>query len=72
MVNEEVLNTIELHRQNATGWKLSGAGGGGCVIAVVQSLSDETEKQLMDAIGPLGFDLFSVELDVKGAIKCKG
>lgn len=34
MINEEVLNTIELHRKNTLGWKLSGAGGGGYLVFI--------------------------------------
>ena len=34
MINEEVLNTIDLHRKDTLGWKLSGAGGGGYLVFV--------------------------------------
>jgi galactokinase/mevalonate kinase-like predicted kinase len=43
MINEEVLSTIELHRNKTTGWKLSGAGGGGYLVFI-------SEEHIPDAI----------------------
>jgi hypothetical protein len=34
MVDEDILKTIELYKDKAWGWKLSGAGGGGYIILV--------------------------------------
>lgn len=36
MVNDDVFEVINRHRQQALGWKLSGAGGGGYVIFVAE------------------------------------
>jgi galactokinase/mevalonate kinase-like predicted kinase len=44
MINEEVLNAIELHRQKATGWKLSGAGGGGYLVFISEEYIPEAIK----------------------------
>jgi cytidyltransferase-like protein len=44
MMNEEVLNTIELHRHKATGWKLSGAGGGGYLVFISEEFIPEAIK----------------------------
>lgn len=34
MVNPQILNTIEVYKNNALGWKISGAGGGGYLVLV--------------------------------------
>ena len=44
MINEEVLNTIDLHRKDALGWKLSGAGGGGYLVFVSEEYIPEAIK----------------------------
>lgn len=44
MINEEVLNTIDLHRKDASGWKLSGAGGGGYLVFVSEKYIPEAIK----------------------------
>ena len=38
MVDEDILQTIEQYKSKALGWKLSGAGGGGYIILVSDSL----------------------------------
>jgi galactokinase/mevalonate kinase-like predicted kinase len=43
MINEEVLSTIDLHKQKSAGWKLSGAGGGGYLVFI-------SEDDIPDAI----------------------
>ena len=43
MVNDEILNQIELYRNDVLGWKVSGAGGGGYLIFF-------TEKPLKNGI----------------------
>jgi len=43
MVNSDILNQIENYRDKVTGWKLSGAGGGGYLVFV-------TDKPLENAI----------------------
>lgn len=37
MVDDEILKTIDLYKQRALGWKLSGAGGGGYLIFVSET-----------------------------------
>lgn len=37
MVDEDILQTIELYKSKAWGWKLSGAGGGGYIILVADA-----------------------------------
>ena len=37
MVNAAVLELIDVQRERALGWKLSGAGGGGYLILVAES-----------------------------------
>jgi len=44
MINEEVLNTIDLHKKDALGWKLSGAGGGGYLVFVSEKYIPEAIK----------------------------
>ena len=44
MINEEVLNTIDLHKKDALGWKLSGAGGGGYLVFVSEEYIPEAIK----------------------------
>ncbi len=46
MVNDTILKLIDQYRDQAFGWKLSGAGGGGYLIFV-------TEKQIQDSMGIL-------------------
>jgi cytidyltransferase-like protein len=42
MVNDQVLETIEKYRQQAFGWKLSGAGGGGYLILISDKMIEGT------------------------------
>jgi len=44
MINQEVLNTIESHRKEALGWKLSGAGGGGYLVFISEEYIPEAIK----------------------------
>lgn len=44
MINEEVLNAIEVHKKDAYGWKLSGAGGGGYLVVVSEKYIPEAIK----------------------------
>jgi cytidyltransferase-like protein len=37
MMNDQILQTIEAHRSQALGWKLSGAGGGGYLVFVSEN-----------------------------------
>ena len=36
MVDDEILSSLEVHKKEALGWKLSGAGGGGYFILVAK------------------------------------
>ncbi|MFT4072296.1 MAG: adenylyltransferase/cytidyltransferase family protein [Dysgonamonadaceae bacterium] len=44
MVDQEIMDIIETYKTKATGWKLSGAGGGGYIILVSESPIENSIK----------------------------
>jgi mevalonate kinase len=44
MINEGVVQTIEKYKDEAIGWKLSGAGGGGYLVLVSEKEIEGTFK----------------------------
>jgi mevalonate kinase len=50
-------------KAGAYGAKMTGAGGGGCMLALVE---DESEKQVLEALRELGVEAFSARLGGRG------
>ena len=61
--NERLRSMIELAKKSSFGAKITGAGGGGCIIA----LTDESNlEKVLEQLREKKYECFSVKIDFKG------
>ena len=66
--NEQIDNLVEIcTKHGAIGAKLTGAGGGGCIIALLNN-KQEKNSRMISKIKSDGYDLINAEIDYDGLL----
>lgn len=63
---EAIDRIVEVAEQHGFAAKLTGGGGGGCVVAIRQSANDSDESRFVDRLHDLGFLTQQIQLGGEG------
>jgi len=66
VANDKLLSMIRIAKETSFGAKITGAGGGGCIIALVDNSNSE---QTISNLKSNNLECFSVKIDSKGLIQ---